>query len=121
MDTRGQCVTVAAVLPIHMWIHVASGVTVAAVLPIHIWIHVASGVTVAAVLAIHIWIHELASGRITNTDMLIGQLNTCAELCRIGKSAGRHQGIPSVMGRTGIAQSVWRLRSWLYGPGIKSQ
>ena len=54
----------------------ASGVTVAAVLAIHIWIHVASGVTVAAVLPIHIWIHALAIGRISNTDMSIGQLNT---------------------------------------------
>ena len=43
MDTRGQWVTVAAVLAINIWIHVASGVTVAAVLAIHIWIHVDSG------------------------------------------------------------------------------
>ena len=43
MDTRGQFVTVAAVLAILKWIHVASVVTVAAVLAIHIWIHVASG------------------------------------------------------------------------------
>ena len=43
MDTRGQWVTVVAVLAIKIWIHVASGVTVAAVLAIHIWIHVASG------------------------------------------------------------------------------
>ena len=43
MDTRGQWVTVVAVLPIHIRIHVASVVTVAAVLAIHIWIHVASG------------------------------------------------------------------------------
>ena len=42
MDKRGQWVTVAALLAIHIWIHVASGVTVAAVLAIHIWIHVAS-------------------------------------------------------------------------------
>ena len=35
--------TVAAVLAIHIWIHVASGVKVAAVLAIYIWIHVASG------------------------------------------------------------------------------
>ena len=43
MDTRGQWVTVAAVLAIHMWIHVTSLVTVAVVLLKHIWIHVASG------------------------------------------------------------------------------
>ena len=43
MDTRGQWVTVAAVLAIHIWKHVASVVTVAAVLAIHIWVHVASG------------------------------------------------------------------------------
>ena len=43
MDTRGQWVTVAAVLAIPIWIHVVSRVTVAAVLPIHIWIHVTSG------------------------------------------------------------------------------
>ena len=36
-------VTVAAVLAIHIWISVASGLTVAAVLTIHIWIHVTSG------------------------------------------------------------------------------
>ena len=36
-------VTVAAVLAIHIWINVASGLTVAAVLAIHIWIHVTSG------------------------------------------------------------------------------
>ena len=58
---RGEWVTVAAVLAIHIWIHVASVVTVAAVLAIHIWIHVVSGVTVAVVLAIHIRIH-VASG-----------------------------------------------------------
>ena len=39
IDTRGQWEIVAAVLAIHIWIHVASVVTVAAVLPIHIWIH----------------------------------------------------------------------------------
>ena len=60
VDTRGQWVTVSAVLAIHIWIHVASGdrgcsaadthmdtggrwVTVAAVLLILIWIHVVSG------------------------------------------------------------------------------
>ena len=43
MDTRGYCVTVAAVLAIHIWMHVAIGVTVAAVLAIQIWIHVAIG------------------------------------------------------------------------------
>ena len=43
MDTRGQWVTLTAVLAMHIWIHVASGVTVAVVLPIHIWIHVAIG------------------------------------------------------------------------------
>ena len=43
MDTRCQWVTVAAVLAIHTWIHVASRVTVAAVLAINIWIHAASG------------------------------------------------------------------------------
>jgi len=43
MDTRGQWVTVAAVLAINIWIHVASGVTMAAVLAIHIWIQVAIG------------------------------------------------------------------------------
>ena len=41
MDTRDLWVTVAVVLVIHMWIHVASFVTVAAMLTIHIWIHVA--------------------------------------------------------------------------------
>ena len=35
-------VTVAVVLAIHMWIHVASMVTMAALLAINIWIHVAS-------------------------------------------------------------------------------
>ena len=43
MDTRGQWVTEAVVLAIHVWIHVASVVTVAAVLAIHIWIHAAIG------------------------------------------------------------------------------
>ena len=43
MGTRDQWVTVAAMLPIHIWKHVVSFVTVAAVLAIHIWIHVASG------------------------------------------------------------------------------
>ena len=43
MDTHGHWVTVAAVLAIHIWIYVASGVTVSAVLAIPIWIHVASG------------------------------------------------------------------------------
>ena len=43
MDTRGQWLIVAAVLAIHISIHVASVVTVAVVLPIHIWIHVAIG------------------------------------------------------------------------------
>ena len=43
MDTRGQWVTVSAVLMIHIWINVASVVTVTAVLVIHIRIHVASG------------------------------------------------------------------------------
>ena len=43
MDKCDQWVTVAVVLAIHIWIHVASFVTVAAVLAIHIWIHVASG------------------------------------------------------------------------------
>ena len=43
MDTRGEWVTVAVVLAIHIWIHVVSVVTVAVVLPIHIWIHVAIG------------------------------------------------------------------------------
>ena len=57
MDTRGQWVTVDAVLAIHIWIHVVSVVTVAAVLPIHIWTTVSSVVTVEAVLLIHIWIH----------------------------------------------------------------
>jgi len=42
MDTRRQWVTVAEVLPIHIWIHVVSLVTLAAVLAIHIWIHVVS-------------------------------------------------------------------------------
>ena len=94
-------VTVAAVLTIHIWIHVASVVTVAAVLPIHIWIHVASVVTVAVVLPIHIWIHTLAIGRISNTDMSIGQLNPCGTLSRIGQSFQRHQAIPLVMGVPG--------------------
>ena len=35
--------TVAVVLAINMWIHVASLVKVVALLTIHIWIHVASG------------------------------------------------------------------------------
>ena len=43
MDTRDQCLTVALVLAIHIWIHVASIVTIAAVLAIRIWINVASG------------------------------------------------------------------------------
>ena len=43
MDIRGQWVSVAVVLAIYIWIHVASVVTVATVLAIHIWIHVASG------------------------------------------------------------------------------
>ena len=43
MDTRGEWVTVAVVLAIHIWIHVASVMTVDVVLAIHIWIHVASG------------------------------------------------------------------------------
>ena len=43
MDTRGSVLTVAVVLAIHIWIHMASVVTVAAVLTIHIWIHVTSG------------------------------------------------------------------------------
>ena len=43
MNTRGHWVTVAAVLAIHICIHVASVVTVTAVLAIHIWIHVVSG------------------------------------------------------------------------------
>jgi len=47
-------------------------------------------VTVAVVLAIHIWIHALAIGRISNTDMSIGQLNTCATRCRFGQCARRH-------------------------------
>ena len=42
MDTRGQWVTVAAVLAIHIWMHVAIVLTVAAVLAVHIWMHVAS-------------------------------------------------------------------------------
>ena len=33
------------------------GLTVAAVLAIYIWIHVASGVKVAVVLATQIWVH----------------------------------------------------------------
>ena len=40
IDTRGLWVAVAAVLSIHIWIHVASVLTVAAVLAIHKWIHV---------------------------------------------------------------------------------
>jgi len=60
METRGQWVTVAAVLVIH------------------IWIYVASRVTAAAVRVIHIWIHPLAIGRISDTDMLISELSTCA-------------------------------------------
>jgi len=74
MDTRGQWVTVAAVLAIHIWIHVASGwqwlqcwrYTHGYTWPVGdsgcsagvthmdtrgLW------VTVAAVRAIHIWIH----------------------------------------------------------------
>ena len=43
MDTRDLLVTVAVVLAIHMWIHVASLVTVAALLAIHLWINVTSG------------------------------------------------------------------------------
>ena len=43
MDTRGQRVTVAAVLAIHISINVASVLTVDVVLLIHIWIHVAIG------------------------------------------------------------------------------
>ena len=43
MDKRGQWVTVAVVLAIHVWIHVASLVAVAAVLAINIWINLASG------------------------------------------------------------------------------
>ena len=43
----------AAVLAIHIWIHVSS-VSVAAVVAIHIWVNVASVVTVALVLAVHI-------------------------------------------------------------------
>ena len=43
MDSRGDWVTVAAVLAIHIWIHVASVLIVSAVLAIIIWIHVASG------------------------------------------------------------------------------
>ena len=43
MDTRGCVVTVAVVLSIHIWIHMASVVRVAEVLVIHIWIHVTSG------------------------------------------------------------------------------
>ena len=42
-DTRGHWVTVAAVLAMHIWIHMAIGVTVAVVQAIHIWIHEASG------------------------------------------------------------------------------
>ena len=42
MDKRDLWVTVAVVLAINMWIHVASMVTMAALLAIHIWIHVAS-------------------------------------------------------------------------------
>jgi hypothetical protein len=79
---------------------------VAGVLAIHIWIHVASVVTVAAVLPIHIWIHALAIGRISNTDMSIGQLNTCAALCRIVQCARRYQTIQCEMGCARIAQSV---------------
>ena len=99
-------VTVAAVLAIHIWIHVASVVTVAAVLAIHIWIHVTSVVTVAAVLPIHIWIHALGIGRISNTDMSIGQLDTCAARCRIGQCARRLEAILCVMGCARVAQSV---------------
>jgi hypothetical protein len=83
MDTRGQWVTVAAVRAIHIWIHVARGVTVAAVLPIHIWIH------------------ALAIGRISNTVISIGLLNTCAARCIIGQFARRHHAIPCVMGVPG--------------------
>ena len=43
MDTRGEWVTVAVVLSVHIWVHVASVVTVAVVLALHIWINVASG------------------------------------------------------------------------------
>ena len=43
MDRRGQWVTVAVVLAIHIRIYVANVVTVAAVLAIHVWIHVARG------------------------------------------------------------------------------
>ena len=43
MATLDLWVTVAVVLAINMWIHVASVVKVAALLAIHIWIHVASG------------------------------------------------------------------------------
>ena len=43
MDTRDLWVTLAVVLAIHMWIHVASVVTVAVLLAIDLWIHVASG------------------------------------------------------------------------------
>ena len=43
MDTRGQWVTVAVVLAIHIWIPVANVVSVAAVLAIHLCIHVARG------------------------------------------------------------------------------
>ena len=43
MGKRDLWVTVAVVMAIHMWIHVASVVTVAALLAKHIWIHVASG------------------------------------------------------------------------------
>ena len=43
MDASDRWVTVAEVVAIHVWIHVASVVIVAAVLPINIWIDVASG------------------------------------------------------------------------------
>ena len=43
MDTRGQWVTVAVVLAIHLWIPVDKVVSVAAVLAIHVLIHVARG------------------------------------------------------------------------------
>ena len=43
MHTRGQWVTVAVVLAINIWILVANVVSVAAVLAIHLCIHVARG------------------------------------------------------------------------------
>ena len=42
LDTRGQWVDSGCRTAIHIWIHVTNGVTVAAVLTINIWIHVAS-------------------------------------------------------------------------------